>query len=124
MSPITMGLLGLLAYKAIKGFSSSTSPATAGAPTSGGGLGDILKNLGAGMGGLRGILSGGLGDLMKQFQDAGKGDIADSCRHRRESAGRPNRSRKGTDARPNRVLDPTHGPLARGAARRLESGSA
>jgi uncharacterized protein YidB (DUF937 family) len=33
---------------------------------------------GAGAGGLGGILSTGLGDLLKQFQGAGKGDVADS----------------------------------------------
>lgn len=94
MSPITMALLGLLAYKAVKGFSptSSSAPAspTSGKPaeaSSGGGLGDILNTLGLGnsplarglgASGLGGILSGGLGDLLKQFQGAGKGDVADS----------------------------------------------
>lgn len=79
MSPITMALLGLLAYKAVKGFSNN-APRPAGpdgmAPT-GGGLGDLLK--GGGLpGGLGGLLSGGLGDLIKQFQGAGKADVADS----------------------------------------------
>ena len=48
--------------------------------TPNGGLGDLLKGGlgGAGLGGLGGILSGGLGDLVKQFQNAGKGDVADS----------------------------------------------
>jgi uncharacterized protein YidB (DUF937 family) len=82
MSPVTMGLLGLLAYKAVKGFgASSTTPASGGGL--GGNLGNILKNLGGGLGGnlggnLGGILSGGLGDLFKQFQGAGKGDVTDS----------------------------------------------
>lgn len=94
MSPITMALLGLLAYKAIKGFSapSSSSTATAGAPKAGetsstGGFAEILDRIGMGnsplartlgAGGLGGILSGGLGDLLKQFQGAGKGDVAES----------------------------------------------
>lgn len=93
MSPIAMALLGLLAYKAVKGFSApSSSPATAGAPKPGetpsaGGLADVLDRIGMGnsplartlgAGGLGGVLSGGLGDLLKQFQGAGKGDVAES----------------------------------------------
>lgn len=80
MSPITMALLGLLAYKAVKGFTGNSPRAGSGMATPGGGLGDLLKGGlgGAGLGGLGGILSGGLGDLVKQFQDAGKGDVADS----------------------------------------------
>jgi len=31
-----------------------------------------------GAGGIGGLLTGGLGDLLKQFQGAGKGDVADS----------------------------------------------
>lgn len=94
MSPITMALLGLLAYKAVKGFSGPSTP-TAGSRTSGtsgealpaGGLGGILDSLGMGnspvarglgAGGLGGLLSGGLGDLLKQFQGAGKADVAES----------------------------------------------
>lgn len=82
MSPITMALLGLLAYKAVKGFSGDT-PRPAGpdgTATTGGGLGDLLKGSGlpGGLGGLGGLLSGGLGDLIKQFQGAGKADVADS----------------------------------------------
>lgn len=80
MSPITMALLGLLAYKAVKGFRGGNAPAGTGTASAGGGLGDLFKGglgLGAG-GGLGGILSGGLGDLVKQFQGAGKSDVADS----------------------------------------------
>lgn len=81
MSPITMALLGLLAYKAVKSFGGSgeTRPAS-GMAAPGGGLGDLLKGGpgGAGLGGLGGILSGGLGDLVKQFQGAGKGDVTES----------------------------------------------
>jgi uncharacterized protein YidB (DUF937 family) len=86
MSPITMGLLGLLAYKAIKSFSGNAAqPGTAPAGPGGGafgGLGDLFKGLGAGggmgagAGGLGGLLTGGLGDLLKQFQGAGKDDVA------------------------------------------------
>jgi len=89
MSPILMAALGLLAYKAIKGFGDSQSPSQpqrdanqASAPDEGG-LGGLLQSLGLGGaaaagGGLGGILSGGLGDLITQFQTAGKGDEADS----------------------------------------------
>jgi uncharacterized protein YidB (DUF937 family) len=83
MSPITMALLGLLAYKAVKGFGNrdeAKSGAPAQQPQHGGGLDDLLRGGlgGAGLGGLGGVLSGGLGDLLKQFQGAGKGDVADS----------------------------------------------
>ncbi len=96
MSPMTMALLGLLAYKAIKSFNQpgatpAGAPAGAGArpggtsvPPSagaGGGLGDFLRGglgglLGAGAAG--GILSGGLNDLVKQLQQSCKGDVANS----------------------------------------------
>jgi uncharacterized protein YidB (DUF937 family) len=83
MSPITMAVLGLLAYKAVKGISASQAgakPAGAGANT-GSGLGGMLPG---GLGGLLAggaagsVLSGGLGDLMKQFQQSGQGDVANS----------------------------------------------
>jgi uncharacterized protein YidB (DUF937 family) len=87
MSPLTMAVLGLLAYKAVKSFTSQpgAAPARPAAPDSsqsagsGGGLGDILKN---GLGGLLAggaagsVLSGGLNDLLKQFQQSGQGDVA------------------------------------------------
>src|SRR5262249_48773726 len=97
MSPMTMALLGLIAFKAIKAFtggqsstaqpgSPSARPGTQpGAPTAsqseGGGLGDLLKG---GLGGLLAggaagsVLSGGLNDLLKQFQQNGHGDVAQS----------------------------------------------
>ncbi len=97
MSPITMAILGLLAYKAVKGFTGSqpsTAPANTRVPPGGtaintgaqgggigGGLGDLLKN---GLGGLLAtgaagsIVSGGLGDLLKQFQQSGQGEAANS----------------------------------------------
>ena len=89
MSPLTMAVLGLLAYKAVKSFTSQpgaapAAPATPGSSQSagpGGGLGDILKS---GLGGLLaggaagGVLSGGLNDLLKQFQQSGHGDVAKS----------------------------------------------
>ena len=94
MSPITMAILGVLAYKAVKGFTSaqpsspsgtraptSGQPINAGAQETGGGFSDLLKGglgglLGAGAAG--GVLSGGLSDLLKQFQQTGHGDVASS----------------------------------------------
>jgi uncharacterized protein YidB (DUF937 family) len=96
MSPLTMAILGLLAYKAVKHLSGSQPGASpAPAPSSGnsvntglpggggmgGGLGDLLKG---GLGGLLAggaagsVISGGLGDLLKQFQQNGQGDTANS----------------------------------------------
>jgi uncharacterized protein YidB (DUF937 family) len=98
MSPLTMAVLGLLAYKALKSFGGqpSADPAGAGravAPASqpggnanagvpgSGGLGDLLKG---GLGGLLAggaagnILSGGLSDLVRQFQQNGHGDVVNS----------------------------------------------
>ena len=79
MSPITMALLGLLAYKTLKG--KNLSDMFGGKPGEQGGLGGLLQGglgrlLGGGAAG--GILSGGLGDLLKQFQTNGAGDKADS----------------------------------------------
>lgn len=94
MSPMTMAILALLAYKAVKhmtGSSASTAaPAPAPAPApggaAGGGLGGSLG--GGGLGGLLGsvlaggaagsILSGGLGDVLKQLQQSGQGEAANS----------------------------------------------
>jgi uncharacterized protein YidB (DUF937 family) len=94
MSPITMAVLGLLAYKALKSFTSQPGAAPAGqpGPTPGanpgglagglaGGLGDLLKSGLGGVlaGGAAGsVLSGGLGDLLKQFQQSGHGEAAKS----------------------------------------------
>jgi uncharacterized protein YidB (DUF937 family) len=105
MSPMTMALLGLLAYKAIRsltGGQSATAAAKPGAspgslpgasPAGGaaaagggsgggsGGLGNLLKG---GLGGLLAggaagsVLSGGLNDLLKQFQQNGQGEVAQS----------------------------------------------
>jgi len=94
MSPIVLALLGLLAYKALKGRGGQTAnPGGAGQTThlppggqaqpgnAGGGLGDILSG---GLGGLLGggaagsVLSGGLGNLIKGFQDSGHGHAAES----------------------------------------------
>src|SRR5947209_2903167 len=92
MSPMTMAILALLAWKAVKHFGGSQpgaapqtappqpSPNTinAGLP---GGLSDLMKG---GLGGLLAggaagsILSGGLGDLLGQLQKSGHGETANS----------------------------------------------
>ena len=74
MSPLMMALLGLLAYKAVKGMSpSQTAPSGAGRPQSlpqggdptAGGLGDILGSIfGSRPGALPGGAPGGLGDIL------------------------------------------------------------
>jgi uncharacterized protein YidB (DUF937 family) len=96
MSPMTMAILGLLAWKAVKhltagsGQPSATPAAPAPSPAGGGmggalggggGLGDILKgNLGGILGGAAAgsVISGGLGDLLKQLQQNGHGETANS----------------------------------------------
>ncbi len=93
---MTMAILGLLAWKAVKHLTAG-QPGAAPAPTPapnpgnvtaslpggamGGGLSDVLKG---GLGGLLAggaagsVLSGGLGDLLNQFQQKGHGDAASS----------------------------------------------
>jgi uncharacterized protein YidB (DUF937 family) len=101
MSPMTMAILGLLAYKALKGggILGGAQPAPQGGgdrQTLGGGLGDILGGLlgggpagagsstSGGLGGLLGgasvgtALSGGLANLLKGLQNAGQGQAAQS----------------------------------------------
>ena len=96
---MTMALLGLIAWKAFKHFTTSQpgSPAPAPSPTPapasgsmgsggmsgglGGGLDDVLKGpLGGLLGGAAAgsVISGGLGDLLKQLQQGGQGDAANS----------------------------------------------
>ena len=89
MSPMTMAIMALLAWKAVKHFTAPgaapASPAPPAPANSGGGLGggfgDILKGpLGGLLGGAAAgsVISGGLGDLMKQLQQGGQGDTANS----------------------------------------------
>ena len=89
-----MAILGLLAWKAVKHLTANNAapqtpaPAPTPAPSGGmgggglgGGLGDILKgNLGGILGGAAAgsVISGGLGDLLKQFQQNGHGETANS----------------------------------------------
>jgi uncharacterized protein YidB (DUF937 family) len=105
MSPITMAILGLLAYKALKRVSHHEQPA-GGPPLEprdadmgrgmpgraaerpggemgqqGVGVGDLLKGALGGLlagGAAGGIMSGGLNDLLKQLQNRGFADTADS----------------------------------------------
>ena len=82
MSPLTMAILGLLAYKAVKHLTSSGQPATPARPAGGAVPAPASGGLGGALGGLLGgaaagsVLSGGLGDLMKQLQQGGLGDTA------------------------------------------------
>ena len=89
MSPMTMAILGLLAWKAVKHLTAGqpgATPAPAPGPggnaaPGGGGLGGLLQG---GLGGLLAggaagsVISGGLGDLLKQLQQSGHGDTANS----------------------------------------------
>src|SRR3974390_2442664 len=80
MSPIAMAILGLLAHQALKSFSGS-SQASTGSPGSSSSLGDLLSGgLGALLGGgsAGNVLSGGLNDLIKQLQQSGQSDTANS----------------------------------------------
>jgi uncharacterized protein YidB (DUF937 family) len=86
MSPMTMAVLGLLAWKAVKHLTASqpgaaSAPAPASGTSGGGGLGNILGgNLGGLLaGGAAGsVISGGLGDLLKQLQQSGHSETANS----------------------------------------------
>jgi len=95
MSPMTMAILAVLGYKALKHLTADrpdaapagNSPAPGGTVNAGlpgglgGGLGDLLKG---GLGGLLAggaagsVLSGGIGDLLKQFQQSGQSETANS----------------------------------------------
>jgi uncharacterized protein YidB (DUF937 family) len=85
MSPITMALIGLLAYRTLQGkgrLADMLGHKPAGdnpnaAATPGGGLGGMLGGL-LGGSAAGGMLSGGLSDLLKQFQTNGQGDKAKS----------------------------------------------
>jgi uncharacterized protein YidB (DUF937 family) len=96
MSPIAKALLALLAVYAMKNMKRADSPPTqpagrsgdvnAGLPgglggAAGGGLGDLLRGtLGGVLGGAAAgtVLNGGLGGLLKQLQQNGQGDVANS----------------------------------------------
>jgi uncharacterized protein YidB (DUF937 family) len=94
MSPLTVAILGLLAYKAVKSLRhdeqpelapagdvrQANAPETSGgqnAGTVGGLLTDAFRGL-LGGSAAGGVMSGGLNDLIKQLQKRGFGDTADS----------------------------------------------
>jgi uncharacterized protein YidB (DUF937 family) len=101
MSSMTMALLGLLAWKAVKHLTAAPAGGTPGPAKSpagggsvagkpqaspaaipasaqnGGGLAGTLGGLLAG-GAAGSVISGGLGDLLKQLQQGGQGDAANS----------------------------------------------
>ena len=74
MSPLTMALLGVLAYRTMKGKGrlADMLGTGKGLPRSGGGLGGLIPGLGGG------ALSGGLNDLLERFRQNGQGDKAQS----------------------------------------------
>ena len=72
MSPMTMALLGLLAYRTMKGKGRLADMLGTGGGA-GGALGGLLTGGAAG-----GLLSGGLKDLIDQFQQNGQGKKAQS----------------------------------------------
>jgi uncharacterized protein YidB (DUF937 family) len=95
MSPLTIALLAMLAYKAFRGggpfrhVQGGTNANPAGrdvqpepnTPAAGGSLSDLLRS---GLGGLLAggaagtVLNGGLGELLKRFEQSGQADVARS----------------------------------------------
>jgi len=82
ISPLTLALMGVLAYRTMKGkgrladvLGMNPGPGMGTSQGSGGfgGLGGLLAG-----GGIGNILSGGLGDLLRRFQANGQGDKAQS----------------------------------------------
>ena len=88
MSPVTMGLLALLAYKTMKGqgplgglFGQGAANAGTAPGSSGGGIFNWLQNAlgGAAAGGAGGaVVSGGIGELLNRFEQSGLGGVAQS----------------------------------------------
>lgn len=92
MSPITLALAGLLAYQTYRGQGRLAEllgrAGVAGMPGGPGGpatapsgniLGDLGRILGgSGAGGAGSTITAGLNDLLRRFQDAGRGDAAQS----------------------------------------------
>jgi uncharacterized protein YidB (DUF937 family) len=132
MSPLTMAILGLLAYKAVKSFTSQPANAGAGAPaptpqaSPGGGLGDILKNVlgggsaptqaGAGKGDLSDVLKGGLGGLLGGGA-AGtvlSGGLNDLLKQLQE-AGQGDAAKSWVGSGPNKTISPNDLASALGA---------
>jgi len=138
MSPITMAILGLLAYKAFKSFTSQsgTAPSTSAGPApmqagGAGGLGDILKNVfggeaaptkagspGSSSGGLNDLLKGGLGGLLAggaagSVLNGGLNDLLNQL----QEAGQGNVARSWVGTGPNKTISPNDLASALGADR-------
>jgi uncharacterized protein YidB (DUF937 family) len=84
MSPLMLGLMGVLAYRTMKGQGRlanvlGMSPNTQPQPSNNGMLGG-LASLGSLLGGASAgsVLSGGLGDLLRRFEANGQGEKAQS----------------------------------------------
>ena len=95
LSPMMIAMLGTIAFKVVRSLMDNQASAATGRPgapagttgtqspdgTASGGLDDLLKG---GLGSLLGggaagsVLSGGLNDLLKQFQQNGQGEVARS----------------------------------------------
>ncbi len=84
MSPLTLALIGLLAYRTFHGqgrlaqmLGASPAPGPAQPAPPSGGIGGLLSGF-LGGGSTGGVLSSGLSDLVRQFQQNGLGNIAQS----------------------------------------------
>jgi uncharacterized protein YidB (DUF937 family) len=76
-----LGLLAIAGYQNRDKIAQMLKGVTDPKPASGGqpGLGDVFANLGgASAGGVGGLLSGGLGEMLDRFKQAGHGDTAQS----------------------------------------------
>jgi uncharacterized protein YidB (DUF937 family) len=138
MSPIMMAVLGLLAYKAMKGLGGTSAAPAAPAPGptpqagQGGGIGDLLRsalggsapgggsvpNQGASSsgGGLGGLLSGGLGGLLAggaagSVLSGGLGDLLDQFKQ----SGQHDVAKSWVDTGPNKAIAPDDLAKALGA---------
>ena len=131
---MTMAILALLAWKAVKHFGGSqpgAAPKTGATPADaehrqcrrcpgGGGLSDLMKGGFGGLlaGGAAGsMLRGGLGDLLKQLQEGGQGEVANSWVGKGPNkADRARRSRQRARRRPDRSHRLAERPVARRTA--------
>ena len=133
MSPITMAILGLLAYKAFKSFTTQpgTVPSTPAGPAptqagGAGGLGDILKNVlggeaapggpGSSSGGLNDLVKGGLGGLLAggaagSVLNGGLNDLLNQL----QEAGQGDVARSWVGTGPNKTISPNDLASALGA---------
>jgi len=134
MSPIMMAMLGLLAYKALKGLGGSSSapaPSTPNAQANpGGGIGDLLRGALGGSpgqgqvlptgqsagGGLGGLLAGGLGGLLAgggagSILSSGLGDLLNQF----QQSGQHDVAKSWVGTGPNQTIAPDDLAKALGA---------